>query len=202
LESVLHLINEYGYLGLYISMSITIIGIPIPGESILTFAGYLAFQKDLYLIPTIISASLGSFTGVTISFFLGRILSDKLLNKRKTFFSISESNLIKTKKWLEYYGSWILMFGYYIPGVRHLTAIMAGSTQIKYSRFALFAYIGGFLWSLTFILLGYYVGKKWMSIIAQIHNHIFIITFSSLSLIILYFIFKLTYSKKNATKKF
>jgi membrane protein DedA with SNARE-associated domain len=149
-------------------MTLSIIGIPIPGESILTFAGYLAFQKDLHLIPTIISAFLGSLTGITISFFLGRILSEKLLHKRGAFFSITESRLIKTKKWLEGYGSWMFVFGYYIPGVRHFTAIFTGSTQIKYSKFALLASMGGFLWSLTFILFGYYLGKKWMTIITQI----------------------------------
>jgi len=201
LETFLHQIVEYGYWGLFVSMTLSIIGVPIPGESILTFAGYLTFQKNFHIIPTIISASLGGFTGFTISFFLGRILSGKLLHKSKTFPGISESRLTKTKKWLEHYGSWLFIFGYFIPGVRHLTAIVAGGTQIKYSKFALFAALGGLLWSLTFILLGYYMGKKRISIITQIHNHILIITLIILVLLILYFIFRTKKSNKKINIK-
>lgn len=171
-------------------MALGIIGLPIPDETILTFSGYLVFTKDLQLIPTIISALLGSLTGITVSFFIGRKLGVRFLHKHGLFFHITESKLIKTKLWLEGYGSWMFVFGYFIPGVRHLTAIVAGSTQIKYSKFALFAYMGGFLWSLTFILLGYYVGKKWMIITEQIHNNILVITFIVLLLLILYFIFR------------
>lgn len=189
-EVALHLIEQYGYFGLFISMALGIIGLPIPDETILTFAGYLVSQKDLLLIPTIISSFLGSISGISISFILGRTLGIKLLIKRSRYFHITESRLDKTKKWLEGYGSWVFLFGYFILGIRHLTAIIAGSTKTKYSKFAFFAYLGGFLWSLTFVLLGYSVGKKWMVIIEQVHNHLLLIAFIVLILLIIYFIVK------------
>ena len=82
-------------------MALGIIGIPIPDESILTLAGYLVFQKDLMLIPTILSSFLGSITGISISFFLGHTLGIKALNKGGSLLHITENHLDKTKKWLE-----------------------------------------------------------------------------------------------------
>jgi len=182
-------------------MVLGIIGLPIPDETILIFAGYLVSRHNLELIPTIIFSFLGSISGISISFILGRTLGLKVLNSLIKFVRIKQKKMGKTKKWLDSYGSWLFIFGYFIPGVRHLTAIVAGSTQIKYLKFVLYASIGGFLWSLTFILIGYYVGKKWMTLIVQIHNHIFLITLLILSLIILYFIFKALYSKKSTKEK-
>ncbi|HTY37004.1 MAG TPA: VTT domain-containing protein, partial [Bacteroidota bacterium] len=64
-------------------------------------------------------------------------------------------------RWFDKIGKWTLTIGYFIPGVRHFTALIAGASQLQYPSFALFAYSGGFVWSLTFITLGYYLGETW-----------------------------------------
>jgi membrane protein DedA with SNARE-associated domain len=171
-------------------MALGIIGLPIPDETILTFAGYLVSKKDLQFIPTIISSFLGSISGISISFLLGRTLSTKVLNKLGRIFHIADKGMDKTKKWLESYGSWFFLFGYFIPGIRHLTALTAGITRINYYKFAGYAYVGGFLWSLTFILIGYFVGKKWMAYIEMIHNHFMIFLAAIILMILIYFLVK------------
>ena len=64
-------------------------------------------------------------------------------------------------------GKWMLMMGYFVPGVRHLMALVAGSSKMRYPIFAAFAYSGGIIWSLTFVTLGYYLGDSW----SEIRNH-------------------------------
>jgi membrane protein DedA with SNARE-associated domain len=198
-EAALHLVIHYGYLGLFCSMALGIIGLPIPDETILTFAGYLVSKKDLQLIPTIISSFLGSISGISISFLLGHTLGTKALNKLGRIFHFTDKNLDKTKKWFESYGSWFFLFGYFIPGIRHLTALTAGSTRINYYKFAVFAYAGGFLWSLSFILIGYFVGKKWMVYIEKIHNHFIILIAITIFIILIYFLVR---NKLVKTKNF
>lgn len=171
-------------------MALGIIGLPIPDETILTFAGYLVYKKDLQLIPTIISSFLGSISGISISFLLGRTLGTRALNKLGRIFHFTDKGFDKTKKWLETYGSWFFLFGYFIPGIRHLTALTAGSMRINYYKFAAFAYVGGFLWSVTFILIGCFVGKKWMAYIEMIHNHFMIFFAALISIILIYFLVK------------
>ncbi len=175
-------------------MALGILGFPIPDETILTFAGYLISQNNLYLIPTIFSAYLGSISGISISFFIGRKFGLNFLHKHGRFFHINEERIQKTKKWFEGYGEWLFLFGYFIPGVRHLTALIAGSADTKYSKFALFAYTGGLIWSVTFIILGYNVGVEWDIFLKQIHNHILLVLVILILLITVFFIFKKIYS--------
>ena len=171
-------------------MALGIIGLPIPDETILTFTGYLVSKKDLQLIPAIVSSFLGSISGITVSYFLGRSFDLKIFHKFSRIIHLKDKNLDKTKKWLEGYGSWVFLFGNFIPGIRHLTAMTAGSMKTNYYKFAVFAYTGSLLWSLTFIMIGYFVGEKWMNNIEQIHNHVLMITLIILLLVFLYFIFR------------
>jgi membrane protein DedA with SNARE-associated domain len=178
-------------------MALGIIGLPIPDETILTFAGYLVSQNKLHLLPTIISSFLGSICGISISFIIGKTIGLRFLHRYGSYFHITENRLHKTKTWFESYGEWLFLFGYFIPGVRHVTAIIAGSAETKYSKFALFTYSGGLIWALTFITIGFTVGEKWMILIEQIQNHILITSLIAFILLLIIFIVK----KKIFTKE-
>jgi membrane protein DedA with SNARE-associated domain len=70
-ETVLQWISQYGYLGIFSLLVSGIIGLPLPDEVLLTFSGYLVFNGQLALAPTIASAFLGSICGVTVSYIIG-----------------------------------------------------------------------------------------------------------------------------------
>jgi membrane protein DedA with SNARE-associated domain len=63
---------------------------------------------------------------------------------------------------MDRFGRWGLIVGYFVPGVRHMTALAAGASQLRYSVFAIFAYSGGLLWSVTFIAAGFFLEKEWL----------------------------------------
>jgi len=63
---------------------------------------------------------------------------------------ITEAHIRKAAPWFERVGHWGLTFGYFIPGVRHVTAYAAGTSEVEPHQFALFAYSGGCLWVATF----------------------------------------------------
>ena len=67
-------------------------------------------------------------------------------------------------------GHWALTFGYFVPGVRHLTAYAAGMSDLEYPEFALFAYSGGVLWVSTFLGLGYFLGDRWEAVQSHIEH--------------------------------
>jgi membrane protein DedA with SNARE-associated domain len=68
--------------------------------------------------------------------------------------------------------------------VRHMTAIFAGTSLMPYRTFALFAYTGGFLWTITLVSLGYFLGEKWHHV--YMYSHRFIIHLILLSIIVLF----------------
>ena len=196
-EFILHLVVHYSYFGLFISMAFGIIGLPIPDETILAFAGFLAFNNELHFIPALLSAFAGSVSGITVSFFLGRTLGIKLLNKARRFIHNYEETIKKTHNNLEKYGGWIFIFGYYIPGIRHLVAIIAGTTEVRYSKFALYAYTGAFIWSTTFITLGYFLGKEWMKVVDKIHGPVMLVSIILIALVLIIYILKRFFFRKH-----
>jgi membrane protein DedA with SNARE-associated domain len=85
---------------------------------------------------------------------------------------VTREDLARVEGWFERSGRWLLTFGYFIPGVRHFTAIVAGSSRLPVPVFARFAYTGAALWALTFMTFGWYVGPAWEAALERAHRHI------------------------------
>jgi membrane protein DedA with SNARE-associated domain len=67
-------IAHYGYLALFGLLMLGIVGLPMPDETLLTFAGYLVFRQQFALLPTLAAAFCGSICGMSLSYGLGRTL--------------------------------------------------------------------------------------------------------------------------------
>ena len=71
------------------------------------------------------------------------------------------ADMPQAHEWFERFGKWALFFGYFVAGIRHLTALVAGISKLEWHEFALFAYPGGLLWVASFIAIGYFIGEQW-----------------------------------------
>jgi membrane protein DedA with SNARE-associated domain len=160
LESIPHFLSTYGYLGIFLLLMVGIVGLPIPDEVVLMFAGYLIFKGYFHPLPTAATAILGTFCGITVSYSLGRSLGYYFLQKYGHYIHISLEKLARAQSWFHRVGKWAIFFGYFIVGVRHLTALTAGASRVRFRVFALFAYSGGFLWALSYICLGFFLGEE------------------------------------------
>ncbi len=161
MELIFDWISRYGYFGLFSLLVLGILGLPIPDETLLTFAGYLIFRGKLRPAPTYCAALAGSMCGITLSYTLGRVTGYFLLEKYGPRLHIKMDKVRRVHDWFHRIGGLTLTFGYYVPGVRHLSAYVAGASELELRTFALFAYAGAALWSATFITLGYLLGDRW-----------------------------------------
>jgi membrane protein DedA with SNARE-associated domain len=144
-ELVLAWISQYGYLAIFFLLVFGIVGLPVPDETLLTFAGDLVFKGRLSLPLVFCTALAGSISGITISYWLGRTFGVTLIHRYGKYFHLTEDRILKAHVWFERVGHWGLTFGYYIPGVRHFTAYAAGMSEVKPHMFAVFAYSGAFI---------------------------------------------------------
>ena len=174
-DSVLGYIQQYGYAAIFAMLMLGIIGMPMPDETMLTFAGYLVYKGHLGLVPTYVAAWLGTVSGITTSYILGRFVGVGVLNKYGYLVRITPERMQYVHNWFEHAGKWSLAIGYFIPGVRHVIAIVAGSAKLEYPPFAIFAYAGGLVWSMTFITLGYVLGNTWHKVVAQQRHILFVL---------------------------
>ena len=166
---LIHYITQYGYMGIYVILGISILGLPIPDEFLMTFVGFLSFSGQLNPVLAIFSAATGSMTGITIAYFLGRFFEAKVLAFLKKH--AGAKRLEQVLKWNHRHGGKLLTVGYFIPGVRHLSGYIAGLSHLNYRNFAFFAYLGALLWTSLFIILGRILGSHWETVLPILHRY-------------------------------
>jgi membrane protein DedA with SNARE-associated domain len=171
-ETILAWVSNYGYAAIFTLLVFGIVGLPVPDETMLVFCGYLVVRGNLRLLPTLIVAFLGSACGITMSYLIGRTLGLGFVHKWGRYIGVTEARLDKVHVWFNRIGHWALFVGYYIAGVRHFTAIVAGTSCLEYRAFASYAYAGAAVWVCTFVGLGYYFGEHWQEIIETVHRNL------------------------------
>jgi membrane protein DedA with SNARE-associated domain len=171
-QQILGWIAHYGYLAIFCLMMFGIVGLPAPDETLLTFSGYLVSRGTFSLPLALATALAGSMCGITLSYWLGRTFGMALVHRYGRYVRVTEEHVNKAHSWFERVGHWGLTFGYFVPGVRHLTAYAAGMSGLEMRPFALFAYSGACLWVSAFIALGYFLGDRWQAVERNIHGYL------------------------------
>lgn len=153
---------HYGPFALFGLLALGIIALPVPDETLMVLSGVLMYKGTLSIPTTVFATIAGSITGITISYFIGRTLGHYVVVRFGGWLGVTDEKIHKAHDWFDHLGKWALFFGYFIPGVRHLTGILAGSIALEYTHFALFAYTGAIVWASTFLSLGYFFGNYWV----------------------------------------
>jgi membrane protein DedA with SNARE-associated domain len=196
-QQVLDWISRYGYPAIFGLLMLGIVGLPVPDETLLAFTGYLVFSHHLQAAPAFITVLLGTMCGITLSYTLGRTFGLALIHRFGKYIHLTEERLAKAHRFFERVGHWSLTFGYFVPGVRHLTAYAAGVSYVQPRVFALFAYLGALLWASTFLSIGYFLGDRWQAVSERIHHHSAIAALAIGGLIVLYLVWRKVWGKKS-----
>ncbi len=155
------LVARYGYFAIFGLLMLGIVGPLIPDETILVFSGILARQGKLDYLVVLVAGYAGSLCGITLSYLVGRNGLTYLIDRVPFMRTHSGKYLERVNRWFERYGHWTLFFGYFVVGVRHFTAVVAGSSKMNLKHFAIYAYTGGMIWVICFVSLGYFLGDQW-----------------------------------------
>ncbi|MGO9138076.1 MAG: DedA family protein [Syntrophales bacterium] len=182
MQCILPFLIKYSYLGIFAALGLGILGLPIPDETLMSLAGFLAFKGTLSYPQAVLAAFAGTICGVSIGYLLGRAFGHPFLEKYSAKLRINRKHLHKTEGWYSKYGKFAILIGYFIPGVRHLTAVFAGIAEMPYRVFATYAFTGGFLWTVTFVTMGYYLGEKWKRVYT--YSYQYILPFAILAIVI------------------
>ncbi|MBV9611889.1 MAG: DedA family protein [Acidobacteriaceae bacterium] len=171
MESLFAWVSEYGYAALFGLLVLGIVGLPVPDETLLVFSGYLIYRGRLHPAWTFAAGLGGSACGISLSYWIGRTLGYQAVTRYGKYVHLTPARLESVHRWFERVGEWLLAIGYFIPAVRHFTALIAGMSKLEYRSFAIFAYAGAAVWVATFLLVGYLVGESWQSAVALVQRY-------------------------------
>jgi len=178
-------LTQYGYIALFVLLALGILGIPVPDETLIaTFGGMIA-QGHFHFAGALTVTFLGSMTGMMISYTLGRKLGKPLLDRYGKWIRMTPTRLQSTEAWFKRYGSWSIVLGYFVPGLRHLSSYMAGITKVPFGRYLLYAASGALLFCTTFLLIGHAVGYHWNEIAVMMERSTLRIGIFIIALIVL-----------------
>jgi membrane-associated protein len=156
-----HLI-DHGYWTIAIALLLENTGFPVPGETILLLASFLAFSEHTLSLPYIILVGVVAATiGDNLGFAIGHHGGLPLLTKYRSFFRIKDQTLKRGEELFERYGAATILVARFIAGLRILAGPLAGVLRMHWRKFALFNFLGAALWVTTISSVGYLFGKHW-----------------------------------------
>ena len=164
-DSIFHLLSDffarYGYWVIFFGVMLENAGLPIPGETVLLFAGFLAYHGKIGLLPAILTAIAGATLGDSLGFWLGRYGGTAFVNRFLRRIAWVRKRYDEAQKLFVKYGQWAVFTARFITGLRVFSGILAGVLLMPYWRFLLFNFTGAVAWALTIGCVGFFFGSNW-----------------------------------------
>lgn len=156
-----NLIQSAGYIGLFLIIfaeSGILIGLFLPGDSLLFTAGFLASQGYLHIFVLLVIFFTAAFLGDSVGYFFGKKVGPKIFSREKSFW-FNPENVEKTRRFFEKYGTRAVVLARFIPIIRTFIPVMAGVGEMKYEVFVFYNALGALLWAVGLTLAGYLFGN-------------------------------------------
>jgi membrane-associated protein len=136
-----------------------LLGFFLPGDTLLFAAGFFVAQGKLplplLLIVVILSAILGNEVGYEIGSRTG-----KKIFRKKDGILFREEYITRASDFYEKHGGKTIVLARFVPIVRTFSSVVAGVGKMSRIKFLTYNIIGAFMWCLTIILLGVWLGNR------------------------------------------
>lgn len=159
-------VADYGYWAVAVALLCENAGLPVPGESTLLFASFLAYSEHrLHLGWIIVVGTLAATLGDNLGYALGHYGGRPLLDRYVNFFRISPAALKRGEDMFARYGAEAVFFARFVFGMRVIAGPLAGVLRMHWRRFAFFNFLGASLWVTVIAGAGYLFGQHWRTLI-------------------------------------
>ncbi len=168
-EAIISIMNQFGYVGVFLLIAIENIFPPIPSEVILLFGGFMTTYSSMNLFGVTLVSTLGSLLGAIVLYYIGKILNKERLKKivrgkAGKILRLKEKDIDMADQWFDTKGNKTVFFCRFIPLVRSLISIPAGMSEMDMKKFILYTVLGSTVWNFVLTFVGSKVGQNWKAI--------------------------------------
>jgi membrane protein DedA with SNARE-associated domain len=167
-EIAVAILETTGYPGLFLLMAGESMVLPIPSEAVMPFAGYLVEQGGgnwlgmggMTWAGAIIASSLGSMAGSYASYLMGKHGLLPLVLRYGKYVFVHEHHVEKAQDFFKRRGTVAVFLCRFIPGVRHVSSIPAGSAHMPLAPFLVASVVGATIWNVILLYVGFKFGQN------------------------------------------
>ena len=190
MEMLFKLLAEHVYVILFVSLILEFAALPLPGETMMVVAGVMAYNNHGSYIGMIIASALGTVLGMQFSYEVGRRLGTKAVDKYGSYIGLTPYRMTKAAEFFNRFGNIVIVIAYFLPGVRHILGYFSGISRINAKRFHVYSTVGGILWVVVFITLGYVLGPSAPHAFKLLHKYGTMLFIVAIAALFIYLIFK------------
>ncbi|MEZ7726717.1 isochorismatase family protein [Gemella sp. 27098_8_155] len=190
MEMLFKLLAEHVYIILFVSLILEFAALPLPGETMMVVAGIMAYNNHGSYIGMIVASALGTVLGMQFSYEVGRRLGTKAVDKYGSYIGLTPYRMTKAAEFFNRFGNIVIVIAYFLPGVRHILGYFSGISRINAKRFHVYSTVGGILWVVVFITLGYVLGPSAPHAFKLLHKYGTMLFIVAIAALFIYLIFK------------
>ncbi len=163
------LIAHYGYLAIFVIITLESAGLPLPGETILlTSAIYAGSTGSLNIVLVVAAAATAAIIGDNLGYWVGRRWGMPLLIRYGHLIALDHGRLKLGQYLFREHGGKIVFFGRFTAMLRAYAAVLAGVNKLDARRFFVFNGLGGVAWASIMGFGAYWCGRSIEHIIGPI----------------------------------
>jgi len=160
----------FGLAAIIFSETGLLVGVFLPGDSLLVTAGLLAARGYLNVYALVPLLTLAAICGNSVGYFIGRTSGPRIFNRENSLF-FNKKHAMRAHEFYEKYGRKTIVLAQFMPIIRTFAPVVAGVGGMKFRTFITFNIIGAFFWIWSMVGIGYFLG----SYIPGIDQHIEIV---------------------------
>ena len=157
-----------------------LVGFFLPGDSLLVTAGLLSSPgQQLMSIGAMATVlPIAAIAGNSVGYYIGRAAGPRLFTREDSLL-FNKKHLYHAHAFYERHGGKTLILARFMPVVRTFVPVVAGMADMDFRAFTIYNVIGGLLWILSMLFLGYFIGDiPWVR--ANIEKVILLVIFLSI----------------------
>src|SRR5574341_2362011 len=152
------LFGHWGYFAIFVSVLLGNMGLPVPEEMILSWAGYLSWRGKLQLPIVFVVGVLSAISGDNLGYWIGRRYGYAAIERYGRRVLLTPERLEYARSFVARYGSIAVFVARFAPGLRFLAGPTAGAMGLKFSSFFVSNVLGAALYVPVAVGIGYAVG--------------------------------------------
>jgi membrane protein DedA with SNARE-associated domain len=163
-------LKQWGYLGIFVCVFIGNLGIPVPEETVMLVAGFVAGDGTLDLRIVYLVCVMSAVTGDCCGFFVGRHGGQRIIARLTARFTTMRRRYERLQTFFHIHGSKAVFMARFIAGVRFMAGPMAGAAGMPFFRFLGWNVLGAIVWCTTMVTIGYLVGDELYRVAEMAHH--------------------------------